>query len=40
MIHGAPFPTVDAKGPELPAEQETKTPFFVAPNEATAILSL
>jgi hypothetical protein len=40
MIHGEPFPTVDAKGPELPAEQETKTPFFVAPNEAIAILSL
>jgi len=32
MIHGALLATEEIDGPELPAEQETKTPFWIAPN--------
>nr|GLL34425.1 hypothetical protein BC477_04065 [Ipomoea trifida] len=39
IIQGAVLLTLEINGPEFPAELHTKTPFWVAPNAAMAILS-
>jgi hypothetical protein len=40
VIHGATLLSEDVSGPELPAEQATKTPARTAPNKAMDMGSL